>query len=153
MRLRFLLDTNICIYIAKHRPLEVFERFKKLRPGEIGMSVITYGELYYGACKSSEQPAAQHALQELSMLIPVLPLGPEAGERYGKIRRELEKAGRLIRNNDLWIAAHAHALGVVLVTNNESEFGRVDGLAVKNWVKKPKRTEFHEMAGKRSSST
>jgi tRNA(fMet)-specific endonuclease VapC len=152
MRLRFLLDTNICIYIAKRRPLEVLERFKKLHPGEVGMSVITYGELCYGAGKSTNPPAAQQTLRELSALIPVLPLGPQAGERYGRIRRELERTGRLIGNNDLWIAAHAGALGVVLVTNNDSEFGRVDGLAVENWVRPPL-TNVHETTAKYGASS
>ena len=141
---RYLLDTDICIYIAKHRPAEVLDRFKKLRPGEVAMSVVTHGELSYGAWKSSRSAEALAALSELSTLIPVLAIGPDVGEHYGRIRSQLESSGRLIGNNDLWIAAHACALGVVLVTNNEREFSRVTGLVVENWVRPPRRSDVHE---------
>jgi tRNA(fMet)-specific endonuclease VapC len=147
MRLRYLLDTNICIYISKHRPPEVLARFKKLRLGEVAMSVITHGELWYGVSKSSRQAEAQEVLQELAAMIPVLSIGSDVGERYGEVRSDLEKSGRLIGNNDLWIAAHALALEVVLVTNDESEFVRVKGLAVENWVEKPSRPEVRERKG------
>ena len=141
MPLRYLLDTNICIYIAKNRPPEVQERFGRLRPGEVGMSVITYGELCYGACKSRRPDDAHKALEALATLIPVLQISPEVGDRYGEIRGELESSGRMIGNNDLWIAAHAAALGVPLVTNNDREFTRIAGLAVQNWVGKADHTE------------
>jgi len=152
MPLRFLLDTDTCIYIAKRRPVEVRERFKKLRPGEVAMSVITYGELCYGACKSSNAAAAEDGVRQLSALIQVLPLGPRVGEHYGRIRAELDRAGRPIGNNDLWIAAQARELGVALVTNNETEFNRVNGLVVENWAR-PRRSHVHEsQAGYRASS-
>jgi tRNA(fMet)-specific endonuclease VapC len=144
MALGYLLDTNICIYIARHRPLEVVERFRKLRPGDVGMSAVTYGELCYGACKSRHRDDARSILKELAQEIPVLALGPEAGDRYGEIRAELERLGRVIGNNDLWIAAHALALQVVLVTNNEGEFVRVPGLRVQNWAKKSAPSQVHE---------
>jgi len=143
--LRYLLDTNICIYIARNRPEEVLERFQGLQPGEVGMSAITYGELCYGACKSRQRAEAQKTLRKLAEMIPVLAISPDVGERYGDIRAELEKSGRVIGNNDLWIAAHAVALGVPLVTNNEREFTRVPGLAVQNWIKKSSdRQQIHE---------
>lgn len=148
MALRYLLDTNICIYIARHRPAEVLERFKRLRPGEVGMSVITYGELGYGACKSRYRGEAQKILRELAQTVSVLAIGPEVGDRYGDIRAELEKLGRVIGNNDLWIAAHAVTLGVPLVTNNEREFICVPGLIVRNWVKKADSFKVQERAEK-----
>ena len=142
MPLRFLLDTNICIYIAKARPAEVLARFKRLRPGEVGMSTITYGELRYGACKSRHQADAEKILSELATLIPPIEIDAKAGDCYGSIRAQLEKGGQVIGNNDLWIAAHALSLGIPLVTNNEREFVRVPGLVVQNWVSG--RTEVHE---------
>jgi tRNA(fMet)-specific endonuclease VapC len=144
MRLRYLLDTNICIYIAKNRPDEVLKRFQQLGVGEVAMSVITHGELCFGACKSRRREEAQKALREMATMIPVLPLTSKVGERYGEIRSELEKSGRPIGNNDIWIAAHALALGVVLVTNNAREFARIPDLAVENWVEGAEQSQVHE---------
>ncbi len=134
MEPRFLLDTNICIYIRQARPLEVLQRFRKLRPGEATLSVITYGELLYGAAKSRQVETARERLRELTRLLPALPLPESAAETYGVIRAELESKGQMIGNNDLWIAAHALASGLTLVTNNEKEFRRVRGLKVQNWA-------------------
>lgn len=131
---RFLLDTNICIYIRQKRPASVLARFEKLKAGEAALSVITYGELMYGAAKSQQKEIARGRLADLVSLLPVLELPDSAGEQYGEIRSHLEKKGEIIGGNDLWIAAHARALGLVLVTNNESEFKRVPGLKVQNWV-------------------
>jgi tRNA(fMet)-specific endonuclease VapC len=130
---RYLLDTNICIYIRQKRPEEVLRRFRKLRPGEAALSVITYGELLYGAAKSAHQTEALEKLRELVRLLPALALPESAAETYGAMRAELEAKGRMIGNNDLWIAAHALADGLTLVTNNEKEFRRVRGLKVQNW--------------------
>jgi tRNA(fMet)-specific endonuclease VapC len=146
MPLRYLLDTNICIYIAKTRPEEVLARFRKLSPGEVAMSVITYGELSYGARKSRRRAEAQKMLRELAALIPVLGIGSEVADCYGEIRGELEARGRVIGNNDLWIASHAVALGVPLVTNNEREFNRIPRLSVQNWVRKGDRPQVQERA-------
>jgi tRNA(fMet)-specific endonuclease VapC len=134
MEPRYLLDTNICIYIRRNKPEGVLRRFQTLRPGEAVLSVITFGELLYGAAKSAQRGAALERLAELAALLPVLALPPGAAESYGAIRAELEHAGRMIGNNDLWIAAHAKAEGLTLVTNNEREFRRVRGLKVQNWV-------------------
>ncbi|MBC7215721.1 type II toxin-antitoxin system tRNA(fMet)-specific endonuclease VapC [Extensimonas perlucida] len=134
MPIRYLLDTNICIYIAKHHPPAVRARFEQLSADALAMSVITLGELQHGAEKSQSRPKALLALQQLQSAIQVMPLTPAAGEHYGQIRSSLERAGQPIGNNDLWIAAHARAEGWVLVTNNEREFRRVEGLAVENWV-------------------
>lgn len=130
----YLLDTNICIYIRRRRPPEILQRFRRLTVGEAAISVITFGELIYGAEKSVERASALQRLEELAGLLPVLPLPADASRTYGALRAELEAAGRTIGNNDLWIAAHAKAAGLVLVTNNEREFQRVGGLEIENWV-------------------
>ena len=135
MKPRYMLDTNICIYIAKHQPPEVKARFERLKPGQMVMSAITYGELHYGACKSSQRAKALTQLEELVQDIPVDGLESTAARAYGEIRATLEEKGRLIGNNDLWIGAHAMALDVTLATNNEREFKRIAGLSVENWTK------------------
>jgi tRNA(fMet)-specific endonuclease VapC len=132
---RYLLDTNICIYIRRERPQAVMKRFKALPPGAMAISVITYGELAYGVRKSPDPRKAMMVLEELITLIPVLPMAADVAETYGAIRSDLAARGELIGNNDLWIAAHAKSLGVTLVTNNEKEFERVRGLTIENWAK------------------
>lgn len=131
----YLLDTNICIYIRRERPQGVLERFKALAPGSTAISVVTYGELIYGMRKSPNPDTAMAVLQELIALIPVLPIASDVAKAYGTIRSDLAVRGELIGNNDLWIAAHAKSLGLILVTNNESEFQRVDGLKIENWAR------------------
>ncbi len=134
MHLKYLLDTNICIYIAKKKPETVMKRFTKLEVGEIAMSIITHGELLYGAKKSHFADQAHEKLIELTTLIPVLPLNSDVAEHYGDMRSNLEKIGKPIGNNDLWIASHARALKVILVTNNLKEFNRVPSLKIENWA-------------------
>lgn len=129
-----MLDTNICIYIGKHHPPEAKNRFEKLKPGQVVISAITYGELHYGASKSTQRTKALMQLEALVEDIPVEGLDARVAEAYGEIRAALEKQGRTIRNNDLWIGAHALAAGLILVTNNEREFNRIPGLAVENWT-------------------
>jgi tRNA(fMet)-specific endonuclease VapC len=131
---RFLLDTNICIYIRRKKPEEVLRRLRALKAGEAAVSVVTFGELVYGAEKSSQRSTALELLRELARVLPVLGLPETAAEAYGTIRAELERKGQMIGNNDLWIAAHARAAGLTLVTNNEREFRRVRGLRVENWA-------------------
>ena len=134
MEARYLLDTNICIYIRQRRPEEVWRRFHKLRPGEAALSVITYGELLYGATKSAHRTAALERLRELIHFLPALALPESAAETYGAIRTDLEAKGEIIGNSDLWIAAHALTSGLTLVTSNEREFRRVRALKVQNWT-------------------
>ena len=134
MEPRYLLDTNICIYIRQKRPEEVLRHFRKLRPGEAALSVITYGELLYGAAKSAQRVEALERLRELLHWLPALSLPETAAEAYGSIRAELASKGQMIGNNDLWIAAHALSTGLTLVTNNEKEFRRVRGLKMQNWA-------------------
>jgi tRNA(fMet)-specific endonuclease VapC len=134
METRFLLDTDIFIFIRQKKPAAVSERFSRLHAGEAAISVITYGELFYGAAKSTHNADAFARLAALTDLLPILLLPKAAGEVYGEIRAALESRGERIGNNDLWIAAHALALGLTVVTNNEKEFGRVPGLKVQNWA-------------------
>ena len=134
MPTRYLLDTNICIYIQRKKPEEVLARFQKLKHGDAAISVITWGELVYGAEKSQQRKMALQLLEEFKTFIPVLPMPENAGKTYGVIRASLESQGKPIGNNDLWIAAHAKAASLIVVTNNEQEFQRVPGLKVQNWV-------------------
>lgn len=134
MAIHYLLDTNICIYIAKHNPATVRARFEQLSADVLAMSVITLGELQHGAEKSQARAKALAALRQLQNVVQVAPLTEAVGQHYGQIRSVLERKGQPIGNNDLWIAAHARAEGWVLVTNNEREFCRVDDLVIENWV-------------------
>ncbi len=137
MVVRFLLDTNICIYIAKHNPPEVRARFEQHSASELAMSVITWGELRHGAEKSQQRDRALAALDALAQLITVTALPESAGDHYGDIRATLQREGRTIGSNDLWLAAHARSEGWTMVTNNAREFNRVPGLMVENWVDPP----------------
>lgn len=134
MAAQFLLDTNICIYIQRQRPEKVLAHFKKLAPGDAAISVITWGELRYGAEKSKQRKKVLLLLEEFRSYIPILPLSEKAGNEYGNIRAHLEFKGKPIGNNDLWIAAQAKADGMTLITNNVREFKRVPGLKVQNWT-------------------
>lgn len=132
--LRYLLDTNICIYIAKQRPSIVAERFARLASGEVGMSLITFGELRFGAEKSARRAEALHTLTKLVECVPIITADMAVAEAYGEIRAHLERAGTPIGNNDLWIAAHARGLRLTLVSNNTREFERVPDLKLENWA-------------------
>jgi tRNA(fMet)-specific endonuclease VapC len=132
--MRYLFDTNICIYIAKRRPPRVLARMEQLRPGDVGMSAITYLELVYGAWKSQHLEANLARIEQLLSLIPALPLDAGAAQHYGRLRAGLENEGRPIGAYDLVIAAHALALGLTLVTNNPREFSRAEGLRIENWA-------------------
>lgn len=134
MSTRYLLDTNICIYIAKHNPLSVRERFAQHAANELAMSVITLGELRFGAEKSRAKEQAVAVINDLVNLMNIEVLSEEVATHYGEIRAQLQKTGQVIGNNDLWLAAHARSQNWVLVTNNEKEFVRVEGLKVENWV-------------------
>lgn len=132
--IKYLLDTNICIYIAKHNPPKVKQRFLELTASDLAMSIITYGELCLGAEKSQGPAQARQIIGRLAEVIQIEALTPEVGIHYGEIRAQLQKDGTMIGNNDLWIAAHARANGWTLVSNNLREFERVKGLSLDNWV-------------------
>lgn len=130
---QYVLDTNICIYIAKQSPPKVLEKFSSLHVGSVGMSLVTHGELLYGAYRSHESEKAQNILDELVAMISVIPIGQAVAQHYAEIRADLASKGLLIGNNDLWIAAHVRSLNKILVTNNMKEFERVQGLNTENW--------------------
>jgi tRNA(fMet)-specific endonuclease VapC len=134
--LRFLIDTDILIYLRQRRSLQVVARFRAVQAGDAAMSVITHGELLYGAERSQERERSLKSVSDLTSLVPVLALPEDTGVEYGRIRAELEGRGIPIGNNDLWIAAHARVAGLILVTNNEKEFRRISGLKIENWASK-----------------
>ena len=131
---KYLLDTNICIYLTKQQHPALTARFQTLAENEVAMSVITFGELQFGAHKSQRTKQVLEALEKLSLAIPVLAMTVDASQHYGKIRAHLQQQGTPIGNNDLWIAAHARAEGLILVTNNVREFERVPDLKIENWI-------------------
>jgi tRNA(fMet)-specific endonuclease VapC len=126
-----MLDTDTVIYLRDGRiPRAYLER---LSPGSLVMSIVSYGELHFGAKKGKKR----HAMEILELVIrgvPPLEMNVEVAKTYGELRAELETRGQRIGNNDLWIAAHALSTKLILVTNNEREFGRVPGLEIENWA-------------------
>ena len=131
--LRYLLDTNIVIYVLRQRPIEVLSTFNT-NASRMAMSSITLAELMHGAEKSSRMSENLAAVEDFCSRLQVLPYGAKAAQHYGTIRTVLEKIGQPIGVNDLHIAAHARSEGLVLVTNNMGEFTRVPGLELENWV-------------------
>ncbi len=131
--LRYLLDTNIVIYVLKRRPVAVLATFND-NASRMAISSITLAELLHGAEKSSRVSENLAVVEDFCSRLDVLPYGPKAAQHYGAIRAALEKRGQPIGVNDIHIAAHARSEGLVLVTNNMGEFLRVPGLEVENWV-------------------
>lgn len=131
----FMLDTDICIYIIKRKPAGVLKRLESLQPGQLAMSEITFAELMNGAKKSRYVEANLEKLNALGELIDIRPFDKQAAVSYGDVRSRLEKKGETIGGNDLLIAAHALSLNWTLVTNNDREFSRVEGLKMENWAK------------------
>lgn len=134
--LKYLLDTNIVIYVIKRRPLALLEIFNQ-HAERMAMSAITLAELYHGAEKSTRIAQNLAVIEEFASRLEVLPYTAQAAQHYGAIRSALEKIGQPIGVNDLHIAAHARSEGLVVVTNNESEFARVPGLLCENWISPP----------------
>jgi len=132
--MRYMLDTDICIYIARKKPESVIGKLQKLSAEDACLSVITYAELLYGAEKSKHRTENLETLNRLRTLISVEPFEESACKEYGIIRAYFEKKGQIIGGNDLFIAAHAKSLNLTLVTNNVREFRRVPGLAVELWT-------------------
>ena len=131
--LRYLLDTNIVIYVIKRRPLQALEIFNR-NAGRMAISAITLAELQHGAEKSSNPAANLAVVEDLCSRVEVLPYGAKAAQHYGSIRATLEKQGQAIGVNDLHIAAHARSEGLTLVSNNLREFERVPALQFENWA-------------------
>lgn len=132
--MRFMLDTNICIYIIKKKPPQVLNRFRTFEVSDIGISSITMSELEYGVEKSSNRQQNREALMAFLGPLEIAPYDDLAAHHYGDIRAYLERAGRPVGAMDLLIAAHARSLSIPLVTNNMSEFRRVPKLLVENWL-------------------
>lgn len=131
--LKYLLDTNIVIYVIKRRPLAVLETFNR-HAAQLGISSITLAELLHGVEKSARPTHNLAQVEDFVSRLEVLQYGPKAAAHYGDIRSDLERKGTPIGVNDLHIAGHARSEGLVLVSNNLREFERVEGLRVENWV-------------------
>lgn len=131
--LKYLLDTNIVIYVLKRRPIEVLATFNE-HANRMAISAITLSELLHGAEKSQKISENLASIEDFCSRLEVLAYDAKASQHYGAIRAALEKSGQTIGVNDLHIAAHARSQGLVLVTNNVGEFSRVPALQVENWV-------------------
>ena len=134
--LRYLLDTNICIYVIKERPRLMLESFNR-HAGRMAISAITLSELLHGVEKSAAPERNLDVVENFCSRIDLLSYGPKASLHYGQIRTALERRGTPIGVNDLHIAAHARSEGLTLVSNNLREFERVEGLLLENWAKIP----------------
>ncbi len=132
--MKYLIDTNICIYLMNQHPPEVLEKFRKVGVGEVAISSITLSELNYGAQKSSSIKKNITRIEEFVYPFDVLSYDEAASKEYGKIRACLEKKGQVIGPLDMLIAAHALSRNLILITNNTAEFKRVRSLRVENWV-------------------
>ena len=131
--LKYLLDTNLVIYVIKRRPVEVLGLFNE-NAGRMAISAITLAELIHGAEKSTRVAQNLAVVDDFASRLEVVPYTSRASQHYGAIRAVLERAGRPIGVNDLHIAAHARSEGLTLVTNDLAEFERVPGLLTENWV-------------------
>lgn len=132
--MKYLLDTNICIYIIKSKPAQVLQQFRSHAIGEIGVSSVTVAELAYGVAKSRHRGQNREALTQFLLSLTIANFDEEAASFYGSLRAALEQQGTPIGALDTLIAAHALSLDMILVTNNVREFDRVEGLEVVNWA-------------------
>jgi len=133
--MKYLLDTNICIYLIKKKPVQLIEHITSCYLDEIAISSITLGELEYGVEKSKNTEKNRMALNEFLIPLNVFSFDSVAARIYGNIRAYLEKRGKIIGSLDMMIGAHALALEIILVTNNVREFSRIKDLSIENWVK------------------
>ena len=132
--MRYMLDTNICIYAIKHKPEKVFQKLQTVDPQDVCVSSVTYAELVHGVEKSAAVEKNRLALSMLLANIEILDFDVEAADCYGKIRAALEKKGTPIGSLDMMIAGHAMSMGYTVVTNNVKEFSRVPDLRIENWA-------------------
>lgn len=131
--LKYMLDTNIVIYTIKNRPEQVRELFKA-HQGQMCISSVSWGELVYGAEKSSRPESNLADIEGMAARLEVLPFENKAADHFGQLRAELYKQGKPIGPYDMMIAGHARSLGLILVSNNMKKFERVPGLRLENWV-------------------
>ena len=133
--MRYMLDTNICIYLIREKPIKVLKKLRTFDLSDIVISAITHSELEYGVAKSSRRKENHEALIKFLAPLEIVPYEDKAAANYGQIRTYLEKKGTVIGAMDLLIGAHAKSIPVTLVTNNPKEFKRIQGLRVENWAK------------------
>lgn len=131
--LKYMLDTNIVIYVIKRRPIEVLNTFNR-HAGQLCISSITLAELLHGAEKSAQPEHNFQQVDNFTSRLEVLNYSHQAAAHYGDIRASLERKGTPIGVNDLHIAGHARSIGLILVTNNLREFERIEGLRTENWI-------------------
>ena len=132
--MKYMMDTNICIYAIKNKPESVIRKILSQNPEDLCISVVTYAELMHGVEKSQAVEKNRIAMSLFLSAITVLDFEGEAAEAYGQIRAELERKGTPIDPMDLLIAGHARSQGLILVTNNTREFARVTGLRIEDWT-------------------
>ena len=131
---KYLLDTNICIYIIKKKPLQVIQKLQSLDISDVAISSITLSELEYGVSKSAAVEKNKLALTQFLAPIETISFDDKAAEIYGNIRADLERKGTPIGPLDTLIGAHALSLGYTLVTNNTKEFERILNIELENWI-------------------
>jgi tRNA(fMet)-specific endonuclease VapC len=131
--MKYMLDTNICIYLIKQQPPKLLKHFKSHTVGDIGLSSITLAELRYGVSKSRYIEKNQQALDEFILSLEIADFDEKAAREYGAIRAELERTGTPIGSMDMLIGAHALALGAILVTNNIKEYKQIKNLKILDW--------------------
>ncbi len=131
--LKYMLDTNIAIFVIKKRPMEILASFNR-NADQMCISSITLAELIHGVEKSSMPDRNRKSVDDFVSHLEVIPYDDAAAAHYGEIRANLERKGMVIGVNDLHIAAHARSRGLIIVTNNMGEFNRVEGLRVEDWL-------------------
>jgi tRNA(fMet)-specific endonuclease VapC len=132
--MRYMLDTNICSYILKSRPLSVKARFDQVRSSSLAISTVVLAELYYGAARHPKGNAIRKEIGDFISRLDVIPWDEKAADHYGIVRAALEKNGTPIGAMDMMIAAHARSQRATLVSNDTRHFEKVPGLIIANWV-------------------
>jgi tRNA(fMet)-specific endonuclease VapC len=133
LTLRYMLDTDVCIFVMRERSPSLRERFRSAAD-QLCISCVTLGELLYGAEKSARRPRNLEIVESFSARLEILPFGEKAAAHYGQIRAQLERTGQRAGAYDMMIGGHARSEGLVLVTNNLREFERIEGLQTENWL-------------------
>ena len=137
--IKYMLDTDICSYIMREKPLEVLRHFDALKMEQFGISIITYAEFMYGIENSLNPKKHRFTVEKFILHVDILPWDQSAAKHYGQIRAELQKNGNSIGAMDMMIAGHARSIKRTLVTNNEKHFSRVSNLKIENWTSSPVR--------------
>ncbi len=132
--MKYMLDTNICIELIRHKPQYLIERLTACAPGEVGVSAVTIAELAHGVQKSKKVEENMSALEQFLLPLEVADFDQRASAAYGYVRAFLEREGKVIGSMDLLIGAHALSLNIVLVTNNTAEFKRIPNLNIEDWM-------------------